>query len=73
MAAEREAQEPDEGPEDGQVSAVSGMEGEPDPISPEDATAGYPPSESGDPQEGTAGPNAPPRHNPPEPGNRSSR
>jgi HAD superfamily hydrolase (TIGR01549 family) len=35
----------------------------------EDAEA---PSEGGHPDEGTAGPNAPPRHNPPEPENRSS-
>lgn len=60
--------------EQGQVSEVSRLDGEPDPISPGDATAGYPGGESGQAQEGTAGPNAPPpRHNPPEPGNKSSR
>jgi len=63
----------DEEPEDGQVSEVEDLGDAPEPISPGDATAGYPPSESGHPQEGTAGPNAPPRHNPPEPGNESSR
>ena len=57
----------------GQVSEASGMGESPDPISPEDATAGYPTSESGEPEEGTAGPLAPPRHNPPEEGNKSSR
>ena len=47
--------------EGGQVSEVEGLEpagGANDPISPEDATAGYPDGESGDAQEGTAGPNA---------------
>jgi hypothetical protein len=57
----------------GQVSEVTGMGESPDPISPEDATAGYPTSESGEPDEGTAGPLAPPRHNPPEDSNESSR
>ena len=57
----------------GQVSEVTGMGESPDPISPEDATAGYPTSESGEPDEGTAGPLAPPRHNPPEESNESSR
>lgn len=43
----------------GQVSEVSGLGGDPDqPISPGDATAGYPTSESGKPDEGEAGPNA---------------
>ena len=58
---------------DGQVSEVSSLADPSDPISPEDATAGYPASESGDADEGTAGPNAAPRHDPPEPGNESSR
>lgn len=62
--------------QDGQVSEVSGLgaagDGS-DPISPEDATAGYPDSESGDAQEGTAGPNAAPRHDPPEDDNESSK
>ena len=62
-----------EAPEqDGQVSEVAGLHtsGE-EP--PGDATAGYPDVESGGAQEGTAGPNAPPRHQPPEPSNESSR
>ena len=43
----------------GQVSEVSGLGGDPDqPISPGDATAGYPDSESGEPHEGSAGPNS---------------
>ena len=58
---------------EGQVSEVSGMTGEPDAISPSDAVAGAPEGESGKAQEGTAGPNAAPRHDPPEPTNRSSR
>lgn len=33
------------------------------PIAPEDATAGYPESESGDVDEGAAGPDAPPPEN----------
>jgi len=44
-----------------QVSEVSGMGEEPEEISPEDAVAGAPDDESGDVQEGTAGPDAPPR------------
>ena len=62
---------PEEEP-DGQVSEVSSLEGSPDPISPEDATAGYPDSESGQADEGTAGPNAGPRRDPPEEENRSA-
>jgi hypothetical protein len=69
-AEDEAADEPDE---PGQVSEVSGMEKAPDPIASEDATAGYPTSESGHPDEGTAGPNAAPVHDPPEPENRSSR
>jgi hypothetical protein len=34
---------------------------EPEKISPEDAVAGGPDAESGEAQEGTAGPDAPPR------------
>lgn len=67
------AQPKDQG---GEVSEVSGLgpAGEAnDPISPEDATAGYPDSESGEAQEGTAGPNAAPRHDPPEKDNESSK
>jgi hypothetical protein len=47
----------------GQVSEVSGMRGEPEPISPSDATAGSPEGESGRPQEGEAGPDAKPADN----------
>jgi hypothetical protein len=64
--------QPEEEP-DGQVSEVSGLKGSPDPISPEDATAGYPASESGQADEGTAGPNAGPRRDPPEEENRSAK
>jgi hypothetical protein len=64
------SENPDEG---GQVSEVASLEGGPDPISPHDATAGSPDAESGETQEGTAGPNAAPRHDPPEDGNDSSR
>lgn len=56
----------------GQVSDAENLDGA-GPISPEDATAAYPDSESGEAEEGTAGPNAAPRHDPPEPGNESSR
>jgi hypothetical protein len=64
--------------EDGQVSEVASL-GSPadadDPITPGDATAGYPfeEAESGRPDEGTAGPNAAPRHGRTEPTNESSR
>jgi hypothetical protein len=44
-----------------QVSEVSGMGEEPEPVSPEDAVAGAPEDESGEVQEGTAGSDAPPR------------
>ena len=66
--------EPDQ--QDGkQVSEVSGMDPaeSDDKILPGDATAGTPSDESGEAQEGTAGPNAAPRHDPPERGNKSSR
>ena len=58
-----------------QVSEVSGMDPveADDKIPPGDATAGGASEESGEAQEGTAGPNAAPRHDPPEPGNKSSR
>ncbi|KQV67740.1 hypothetical protein ASC64_10995 [Nocardioides sp. Root122] len=59
--------------QDGQVSELAPEGGEPTPISPGDSVAAQPEGESGDTQEGTQGPNAAPRHNPPEPGNRSSR
>lgn len=60
-------------PESGQVSEVESLQEGPEPVAPEDATAGYPDSESGDPEEGTAGPDAPPRHGRPERSNESSR
>ena len=63
----------DEEPNDGQVSEAESLRGRPDPISPEDATAGNPTGESGEADEGAAGPNAAPRHNPPEPNNKSSK
>jgi hypothetical protein len=47
--------------QNGQVSEVSGMGEEPEPVSPEDAVAGAPDDESGEALEGTAGPDAPPR------------
>jgi hypothetical protein len=68
--------EPNRDEQDGkQVSEVSGMDPveADDQISPGDATAGSATEESGETQEGTAGPNAAPRHDPPEPGNKSSR
>jgi hypothetical protein len=48
---------------EGQVSEVSGMGDEPEPISPSDATAGAPEGESGHPEEGEAGPDAKPADN----------
>jgi len=68
--------EPNRDEQDGkQVSEVSGMDPveSDDKISPGDATAGSATEESGKTQEGTAGPNAAPRHDPPEAGNKSSR
>ena len=53
----------DEAGVEGQVSEVSGMSGTPDAISPSDATAGAPQGESGEPDEGEAGPNAKPKAN----------
>ena len=65
--------EPEHTEQEAQVSEVSELDPEEaGPISPEDATAGYPGEESGEAQEGTAGPNAAPRHDPPEQENRSS-
>ena len=51
----------------GQVSEVSGMEaaGAGAPIMPDQAVAGSPDAESGEVQEGTAGPNARPEDNRP--------
>ncbi len=53
----------DESGVEGQISEVSQMSGEPDAISPSDATAGAPEGESGEPEEGEAGPNAKPDAN----------
>lgn len=60
---------------DAQVSEVASMDPElaDVPISDDQAVAGNPDDQSGEAQEGTAGPNAAPRHDPPETGNRSSR
>ena len=62
-------------PQSGEVSEVASLKSDDagQPIAPSDATAGYPDSESGGPQEGTAGPDAPPRHGRPESSNQSSR
>lgn len=74
MSQERGTDESQHDGEKGEVSEVSGMSADgPDEIDPSDATAGAPEGESGAPQEGTAGPNAAPRHDPPEPTNESSR
>jgi hypothetical protein len=59
--------------QDGQVSELAPEGDEPTPISPGDSVAAQPDGESGETQEGTQGPNASPRHNPPEPDNASSR
>lgn len=66
--------------EGGQVSEVQNLKGDtggsggdPAPISPGDSTGGSPDDESGDAQEGTQGPDAPPRHGRPEPTNESAR
>lgn len=66
--------EPEHVDQEAEVSEVSHLDPDEadEPISPEDATAGYPDSESGAAQEGTAGPNAAPRHDPPETGDQSS-
>lgn len=45
------------------MSEVSRLSGEPEPIDPSDATAGAPEGESGEPDEGEAGPNARPAEN----------
>ena len=67
--------EQDSDQEDGQLSEASSFDREqgPEPITPEDATAGAPDAESGEPDEGTTGPDAPPRHGRPERSNESSR
>ncbi len=51
----------DDSSEGGQVSEVGSLAGGPETIYPDQATAGYPDTESDGPQEGTAGPNARPR------------
>jgi hypothetical protein len=68
-------QDPTPDDDGGEVSEVSALDaGDADtPIAPDDATAGAPDSESGGADEGTAGPDAPPRHGRPEPTNESSR
>lgn len=60
---------------EGQVSEVSSMAGAGEEISPGDAVAGAPDQSAGDDraEEGTAGPDAPPRHGIPEESNESSR
>lgn len=59
-----------------QVSEVSGLgsaDAADDPIEPSDATAGYPTDlDSQRPQEGTAGPDAPPKHGRPRVGDQAS-
>jgi hypothetical protein len=69
------ARDDDHAPESGEVSEVASLTSEEagQPIAPSDATAGYPDSESDGPDEGTAGPDAPPRHGRPESSNESSR
>ncbi len=65
--ADRRDDGPEEGSESsgGEVSEVSGMDeaGAGQPIMPDQATAGAPDSESGEVQEGEAGPDAVPRGN----------
>lgn len=75
MADDDQRPDHDDGPDQGgQVSEVGGLaEGGPEPIVPGDSTAGAPDAESGEAQEGTQGPDAPPRHGRPEPTNESSR
>ena len=47
------------GDDQGQVSETQSLQGDPDtPIADDQAVAGYPESESGEPDEGPAGPNA---------------
>jgi hypothetical protein len=51
---------------DGQVSEAENLAGDPEtPIQPDQAVAGAPTAESGEAQEGTAGPNARPRNDEP--------
>jgi hypothetical protein len=61
MSSSHDSPEPaDEG---GQVSEVASLKDPDQAISPGDATAGYPESESGHPDEGPAGPDAPAKRN----------
>jgi hypothetical protein len=54
-------------PDGGQVSEAENLRGSPEtPLSDDQAVAGYPDSESGEPHEGTSGPNARPRDDRPE-------
>ena len=57
----------------GQVSELAPEGDEPTPISPGDSVAAQPEGESGETQEGTQGPDAPPVHGIPEPDNESAR
>lgn len=61
--------------DDTQVSEVASMDPAVAdvPISDDQGVAGNPDDESGEAQEGTAGPDAPPRHGRPEDSNESSR
>ena len=61
--ASRDESRDDSRDEGGQVSEVANLDEEraDEEIYPGDATAGYPETESGEPDEGTAGPNARPR------------
>lgn len=67
----------DDGTQDegGQVSEVASMDpaAADVPISDDQAVAGNPDDQSGEAQEGTTGPDAPPRHGRPEDSNESSR
>ena len=63
MSSDNDQHGTDDSPVEGQVSEVSGMGGEPDAISPGDATAGAPEGESGRPEAGEPGPNAIPADN----------
>ncbi|WP_193608821.1 hypothetical protein [Nocardioides lijunqiniae] len=74
-AHDQDTQSHDTGSSDeGQVSEVASMDPAVAdvPISDDQAVAGNPDDQSGEAQEGTAGPNAAPRHDPPEEGNESS-
>lgn len=61
-ANDRNDETEDASQEGGQVSEGASLQGSPEEVTPGDATAGHPDSEDGDgPQEGTAGPDAPPQ------------